>query len=388
MASPLTQLVADASSAAGALSVPAGSLASFRGALGSNFERYGNLHLLQCGAGEDTVVLYAAGNFARIHNLTTGSMRYVQGRDGGGVAAVAVHPSRRVFAVAERRWTGGGGPRVYVYAYPSLEMLRVLEGGTERAYSDICFSVAPEGCPAPEVEPLLAAAGPGAGAAEEGAPPPPPAAAGGASTAPTAGAEEGVPPTGAAAPAERAPEEGAPPAGAEGAPAEAPPAPAAGDAGEAASAPPAEPAAAAPGEGATAASAAAATATAPLPAADRIVTVGGFPDFSLIVWDWAASRPMLRTKAFGQDVFNCRFSPDDPGKLVTSGVGHIRFWRLAETFTGLKLQVREHCSRSCPFSAGPHRLLTLPPLPSPPPPFPPSSSLPDRARWASLGAST
>lgn len=32
------------------------------------------------------------------------------------------------------------------------------------------------------------------------------------------------------------------------------------------------------------------------------------------------------------------FSPDDPNRLTTSGTGHIRFWRIARTFTGLKLQ--------------------------------------------------
>lgn len=32
------------------------------------------------------------------------------------------------------------------------------------------------------------------------------------------------------------------------------------------------------------------------------------------------------------------FSPDDEGRLTTSGTGHIRFWRVARTFTGLKLQ--------------------------------------------------
>lgn len=32
------------------------------------------------------------------------------------------------------------------------------------------------------------------------------------------------------------------------------------------------------------------------------------------------------------------FSPDDEGRLATSGTGHIRFWRMANTFTGLKLQ--------------------------------------------------
>ncbi len=34
-----------------------------------------------------------------------------------------------------------------------------------------------------------------------------------------------------------------------------------------------------------------------------------------------------------------RFSPHLPGCLTTCGTGHIRFWRAADTFTGLKLQV-------------------------------------------------
>ena len=159
--SPASQLVADAASPAAALSLPSLGHATLRGSVGSNFDRFANLHLLSHGPGLDTVVLYAAGNAARIHNLATGAMRYVQGRDGGGVAAVAVHPSRRAFAVAERRWTGGGGPRVYIYAYPGLEVLRVLEGGTERAYSDICFSAGAEGCVLPDVTPLLGGAGGG-----------------------------------------------------------------------------------------------------------------------------------------------------------------------------------------------------------------------------------
>ena len=32
------------------------------------------------------------------------------------------------------------------------------------------------------------------------------------------------------------------------------------------------------------------------------------------------------------------FSQDDSGRLTTSGTGHIRFWNMASTFTGLKLQ--------------------------------------------------
>ena len=33
-----------------------------------------------------------------------------------------------------------------------------------------------------------------------------------------------------------------------------------------------------------------------------------------------------------------QFSPATEGFLYTSGVGHIRFWKMASTFTGLKLQ--------------------------------------------------
>ena len=47
---------------------------------------------------------------------------------------------------------------------------------------------------------------------------------------------------------------------------------------------------------------------------------------------------MLRSKAFSQEVFDVTFSPFFEGQLTTSGTGHIRFWKMAETFTGLKLQ--------------------------------------------------
>jgi hypothetical protein len=58
----------------------------------------------------------------------------------------------------------------------------------------------------------------------------------------------------------------------------------------------------------------------------------------LTVWDWKNERIILRTKAFSQEVYNVRFSQFDEGKLTTSGMGHIRFWKMAKTFTGLKLQ--------------------------------------------------
>ena len=71
---------------------------------------------------------------------------------------------------------------------------------------------------------------------------------------------------------------------------------------------------------------------------NQLASVGSAPDYMLTVWDWKNERIILRTKAFAQEVYNVRFSPYDEGKLTTSGMGHIRFWKMAATFTGLKLQ--------------------------------------------------
>lgn len=58
------------------------------------------------------------------------------------------------------------------------------------------------------------------------------------------------------------------------------------------------------------------------------------------MWDWETEGTILRAKAFSQEVMSVAFSPFFPGQLVSSGTGHIRFWKMASTFTGLKLQVR------------------------------------------------
>lgn len=71
---------------------------------------------------------------------------------------------------------------------------------------------------------------------------------------------------------------------------------------------------------------------------NKLASVASSPDFMLTVWDWQEERIALHAKAFGQDVFDVKFSLDDDRRLVTSGTGHIRFWKMASTFTGLKLQ--------------------------------------------------
>lgn len=69
-----------------------------------------------------------------------------------------------------------------------------------------------------------------------------------------------------------------------------------------------------------------------------LASVGSVPDFMLTVWDWEAEKVVLRNKAFSQNIFCVEFSPFNDGRLTTSGISHIRFWQMAETFTGLKLK--------------------------------------------------
>jgi WD40 repeat protein len=163
-----------------------------------------NLHYV-----DEGVVLFACGNTVQILDLLTHRKDVLRGH-GSGVGTVAVHPSRKFFAVGEV----GVKPNVYVYEYPSLRIIRILRLGTEKQYSYVQFSH-----------------------------------------------------TG-----------------------------------------------------------------------DLLATVGGAPDFLLTVWDWRRERVILRTKAFSQEVFRVTFSPVNEGRLLTSGMGHIRFWKMANTFTGLKLQ--------------------------------------------------
>ncbi len=46
----------------------------------------------------------------------------------------------------------------------------------------------------------------------------------------------------------------------------------------------------------------------------------------------------MKTKAFSQEVYRICFSEYYDEMLYSSGTGHIRFWKIAETFTGLKLK--------------------------------------------------
>ena len=71
---------------------------------------------------------------------------------------------------------------------------------------------------------------------------------------------------------------------------------------------------------------------------DKLASVGNEPDYNLVIWNWKRETIILKAKAFSQEVFRVSFSDNFEGKLITCGMGHIRFWEMATTFTGLKLQ--------------------------------------------------
>ncbi|KAL9928049.1 cilia- and flagella-associated protein 44 [Glossina fuscipes fuscipes] len=64
----------------------------------------------------------------------------------------------------------------------------------------------------------------------------------------------------------------------------------------------------------------------------------GYPDFMLTIWRWEAAEIILRSKAFQNDVLHVHFSKFNPILLVSCGLSHIKFWKMANTFTGLKLK--------------------------------------------------
>ena len=71
---------------------------------------------------------------------------------------------------------------------------------------------------------------------------------------------------------------------------------------------------------------------------DLLASVGYEPDYNLVIWNWRQENIILKAKAFSQEIYKVSFSDNFEGKLITSGMGHIRFWEMAKTFTGLKLQ--------------------------------------------------
>ncbi|KAJ3173567.1 Cilia- and flagella-associated protein 44 [Geranomyces variabilis] len=185
--------------------MPGSSLSLFYN-FGFESNRRNNIHFLN----EHTIVT-AVGNVLAFINITTLEQTYMPGLRDGAIGSIAVHPSREFIAVGE---SCDVTPNIYIFAYPSLRLHRVLREGAQKGFSNLSFNAA----------------------------------------------------------------------------------------------------------------------------GDKLASIGMDPDYMLTIWDWKREAVILRSKAFSQDIYQVAFSPETDGQLTTSGMGHIKFWRMASTFTGLKLQ--------------------------------------------------
>ncbi|XP_066154142.1 cilia- and flagella-associated protein 44 isoform X2 [Euwallacea fornicatus] len=74
------------------------------------------------------------------------------------------------------------------------------------------------------------------------------------------------------------------------------------------------------------------------PEGELLVSQSGEPDFLITVWDWKKHTILLKTQSYINEVYNVKFSPYVAGQLTTCGMAHIKFWKIASSFTGLKLK--------------------------------------------------
>jgi WD40 repeat protein len=155
-------------------------------------------------------LLFSAGRSFQILNMDDLSISKRISESVGGIGSVAIHPKKKIFAVAEK----GTQPCIFIYSYPEIKKIATLRGGTEKAYKHIEFS----------------------------------------------------------------------------------------------------------------------------PSGDKLASLGCAPDYSLAIWDLDKQILKLKAKAFSQEVVRVSFSKFCEKILVTSGLTHIKFWNVANTFTGLKLK--------------------------------------------------
>ncbi|XP_054742319.1 cilia- and flagella-associated protein 44 [Anastrepha obliqua] len=71
---------------------------------------------------------------------------------------------------------------------------------------------------------------------------------------------------------------------------------------------------------------------------ELLASQAGYPDFMLTIWRWETGHVVLRSKSFQNNVLHVHFSYFNPILLASCGMSHIKFWKMANTFTGLKLK--------------------------------------------------
>ena len=90
---------------------------------GMDTSRKANLEYLE--DSPEAVIAYAAGNALVILFVPSMKRKYVFGIDRTGVGSFAVHPTRKSFTVGEK----GRDPKLCVYEYPSLDLIKILRNG-------------------------------------------------------------------------------------------------------------------------------------------------------------------------------------------------------------------------------------------------------------------
>jgi hypothetical protein len=75
---------------------------------------------------ERDTIIYSSGMSYTIYNHFTREKSLFYSKGKGGIGAIAVHPSKKYFAVAEK----GNFPNIFIYEYPSLKLYRVIRKGT------------------------------------------------------------------------------------------------------------------------------------------------------------------------------------------------------------------------------------------------------------------
>ena len=70
----------------------------------------------------------------------------------------------------------------------------------------------------------------------------------------------------------------------------------------------------------------------------RLCSVGTGPISLITIWDLENKSPILSAKIYRQEVMRAIFSPYSNDQITSYGKGHVKFWNITNTFTGLKLQ--------------------------------------------------
>jgi hypothetical protein len=60
------------------------------------------------------VIIFTVGNKFQTYNLQTTEYQTFHGHDNDGLGSIALHPTKKYFAVAEK----GANPVIYIYTFP------------------------------------------------------------------------------------------------------------------------------------------------------------------------------------------------------------------------------------------------------------------------------